>query len=137
MRRRLCLLAAAATLSGSAVVASADVEVPILHAEQRRGTAIVTAAPSVEPTAKTVDGDPSDWTGAAPSFSGFSAYSHGELVYTDYLFDAYGADDGDDAERVGRNDALAAAFPGAYRLEPTDHYDIGGTPAAPRAGLAG
>src|SRR3954451_7706633 len=118
MRRSLCLLAAAATLAGTAVIAQADTEVPILHAENKRGTAIITPAAPVAPMGKTIDGDPSDWTGTAPGFAGFTAYSHGELVHTDYLFDAYGADDGDDVDRVSRNDQLAAAFPGGYRLEP-------------------
>jgi predicted esterase len=136
MRRCLSLLvtatlASAAALTGSAVIANADVEVPVLHAEQRRGTAIVTPAAPVQASGKTADGSPADWTGAAPGFAGFSAYSHGELVYTDYLFDAYGAEDGDDGERVDRNDMLAAAFGGAYRLEPTYQYDIAGELGAP------
>ena len=131
MRRSLCLLAAATTLAGTAVVASADTEVPVLHAEQKRGTGIVTPAPAEHPGDKSVDGSAADWTGTAPGFSGFAAYSRGELVYTDYLFDAYGADDGDDVDRVSRGDQLAAAFPGAYRLEPTYQYDIAGELGAP------
>jgi hypothetical protein len=67
---------------------------------------VLTALPAMAPTPKTVDGSAADWTGEAPGFSGLSSYSAGEYVYADYLFDAFGADDGDDAERVARNDAL-------------------------------
>lgn len=137
--RRTALLAATGLVMAGAVAASADVEPPVLHAEQRRGVAIVAPLPDAEPARKKVDGDAADWVGAAPGYSGFSSYSSGELVYTDYLFDAFGADDGNDAERVERNDALERALPGAYRLEPTYQYDAGGQVGAPtdEVGLAG
>jgi dienelactone hydrolase len=134
-RRTPALLAAAGLLTAGAVTATADPELPVLHAEQRRGVAVLTPVASQEPTAKKVDGSAADWTGEAPGFSGFTAYSRGELVHTDFLFDAFGAEDGDDAERVTRNDALAAAHPGFYRLEPTYQYDIGGELGAPTGDL--
>ncbi|MFP5220303.1 MAG: prolyl oligopeptidase family serine peptidase [Actinomycetes bacterium] len=134
-RRATALLAVGGLLTAGAVAASADPELPVLHAEQRRGVAVVTPLPSERPTPKKVDGDTGDWVGDAPRLSGFSAYSRGELVHTDYLFDAFGADDGDDAERVARNDALAEAHPGFYRLEPTYQYDIGGELGAPTGDL--
>ena len=138
-RPRIALLLAAGLLAGSGAVAVADVEPPILHAAQQRGAAITTPLAPVAPTTKTVDGLTDDWVGEAPGFSGLSSYSAGELVYADYLFDAFGADDGDDAERVARNDALEQAHPGFYRLEPTYQYDIGGQVGAPTGdvGLAG
>ena len=138
-RPRIALLLATGLLATTAVAAAADVEPPILHAEQLRGTAVLTPLPDEAPTAKVVDGRTDDWTGAAPDFSGFSAYSRGELVHTDYLFDSFGADDGDDAERVARNDALEERHPGFYRLEPTYQYDIGGEFGAPtqQLGLGG
>ncbi|HWG93346.1 MAG TPA: prolyl oligopeptidase family serine peptidase [Mycobacteriales bacterium] len=138
-RRPLVLLTACGLLAAGAVTAAADPEPPVLHAEQRRGTAVSVPLPAEAPTRKTVDGDASDWTGDAPLTSGFTAYSRGELVHSDFLFDAFGADDGDDADRVARNDALEEALPGAYRLEPTYQYDIGGELGAPtdELGIAG
>ena len=137
--RRLALLAAAATIAGTAVVANADVEPPVLHAQQKRGTAVLAELPPVAPTAKTVDGQTGDWTGVAPGFSGLTSYSAGEMVYADFMFDAFGAEDGDDAERVARNDALEEAHPGFYRLEPTYQYDPAGELGAPsgEVGLEG
>jgi hypothetical protein len=130
-RPRTALLLATGLIAAGGAVALADVEPPILHAHQKRGTAVVTALPAVAPTPKVVDGQTEDWTGAAPGFSGLATYSHGEYVYPDYLFDAFGADDGDDAERVARNDALEEAHPGFYRLEPTYQYDPAGEVGAP------
>jgi dienelactone hydrolase len=130
-KNRLALLLATGLIGTTAVVASADVEPPVLHAHQKRGTAVISALPPVAPTAKTVDGSAADWTGAAPGFSGLATYSAGEYVYPDYLFDAFGAEDGDDAERVERNDALEEAHPGFYRLEPTYQYDPAGEVGAP------
>ncbi|MEX2290422.1 MAG: prolyl oligopeptidase family serine peptidase [Mycobacteriales bacterium] len=137
--RRLSLLLATGLLAGTGAVAIADVEPPVLHAQQQRGTAVTSPLPAVTPMAKTVDGQTDDWVGEAAGFSGLSAYSAGELVHADYLFDAFGADDGDDTERVARNDALEEAHPGFYRLEPTYQYDIGGQVGAPtdEVGLAG
>jgi dienelactone hydrolase len=138
-RRPLVLLTASALLTAGAVTAVADPEPPVLHAEQRRGTALVAPLPAQAPSKKVVDGSAEDWTGDAPGFSGFTAYSRGELVHTDFLFDAFGAEDGDDAARVARNDALEERLPGAYRLEPTHQYDAGGQVGAPtgQVGLAG
>lgn len=140
MRRpRISLVLATGLLAGTGAVAVADVEPPVLHAQQQRGTAVTTQLPAVAPTVKTVDGSTDDWTGDAPGFSGLSSYSAGELVHADYLFDAFGADDGDDVERVERNDALEEAHPGFYRLEPTHQYDVGGQVGAPtgEVGLGG
>jgi dienelactone hydrolase len=137
--RRIALLTAAGLVAAGAVTASADPELPVLHAEQRRGTAVVTPLPAEAPSKKKVDGDTADWVGAAAGFSGFAVHSRGELVYTDYLFDAFGAEEGDDADRVARNDALAQTLPGAYRLEPTYQYDVGGELGLPtdELGLGG
>ena len=135
MRRLLSLALAAAVTATTATVATADIEPPILHAVQKRGTAIISPLRAVAPTAKVVDGKTRDWTGAAPGFSGLASYSRGELIYDDYLFDAFGAEDGDDAERVARNDALEQAYPGFYRLEPTYQYDPAGEIGAPSGEL--
>jgi cephalosporin-C deacetylase-like acetyl esterase len=55
---------------------------------------------AVADAGKQVDGDSSDWTGEATRLGGTALYSAGEHVYTDFLFDAFGADDGDDARRL-------------------------------------
>jgi len=87
-----------------------------------RGQLEYAEEPSVAPSTKTVDGDISDWMGQSPRIGGSDLFQYGEHIYTDYLFDAYGADDGDDArrlavlalggdvsDRTGRLDALQQA----------------------------
>ena len=73
---------------------------PVLSRPLQRGAVIATAAAPVQPQAKTVDGDPADWLSASSLFGGSQHFAGGEHVYTDYLFDALGADDGDDARRL-------------------------------------
>ena len=67
--------------------------------------------------------------GRGPGFGGTIVRSHGELVYTDHLFDAYGADDGTDAERL-------AARRAARRGDPRD-LPPRGAPAERPAGQFG
>ena len=73
---------------------------PVLSRPLQRGQLIATAVAPVQPQAKTVDGDPSDWLSASSLFGGSQHFAAGEHVYTDYLFDARGADDGDDGRRL-------------------------------------
>src|SRR5688500_20179281 len=129
--RRIALLAAAATLAGTAVAANADVEPPVLHAKQKRGTAVVADVAPIAPTAKVVDGQTADWTGTAPGVSGFTTYNAGAAVYADFPFDALRAQDGDDPARVARNHAREAAHPGVWRREPTHRADPAGAGGAP------
>ena len=102
--------AAALAVPGLAVVPDA---VPdrgaVLSEPLRRGALVVAPAPDRKPSAKTVDGLVTDWVGAASGIGGTSRYDAGEHVYTDFLFDDYGADDGDDAERLAVLGPLAAA----------------------------
>src|SRR3954447_3615025 len=70
-------------------------------------------------SARTSDGDTSDWNGREPGFGGAIAYSRGELVYEDHIFDPYGPDNGQDAQRLSVMDPLTAAVPEAYRLDPS------------------
>ena len=72
-----------------------------------------------------LDGSPADWSGTAAGFAGASLLSRGELVYTDHLFDAYGADDGKDRDRLERLDPLYSNVPESYRLEPLIQYGAG------------
>src|SRR5688500_2637196 len=74
-------------------------ELPVLHEAAVRGEGVAAPLPRKAPTSKTVDGLTADWRGTATGFGGTMTISRGELVYTDHLFDAYGADDGQDAER--------------------------------------
>jgi pimeloyl-ACP methyl ester carboxylesterase len=60
-------------------------------------------------------------------------YSRGELVYRDHIFDAYGADNGQDAQRLSVLDPATAAVPEFYRLDPAYRYAPGefGVPTGP------
>ena len=105
--------------------------VPLLNEQVARGTAVVTAAPAVTPTPKTVDGQIGDWTGAGSGFGGTVVRSAGEVVYQDHLFDAYGADGGDDAERLALVGPLQASVAETYRLEQIIKMDVASTVGLP------
>ena len=112
---------------------------PILGAETKVGSLIVSDAQPVAPMPKTVDGNVSDWTGVPTRLAGTAIYSHGEYVYQDHIDDAWGADDGTDEKRVSQNAPLMAAEPRLYRpLEafPQAAGDQFGTPTPPGALLA-
>jgi S-formylglutathione hydrolase FrmB len=113
-----CLAASLLALLALAPAAAAqDVTFPIVGTETPRGSGTLTALDPVAPTAKTLDGRVDDWTGTGPGFAGTVVRSHGELVYTDHLFDAYGADDGRDAERLEALGPVSEAVPETYRIE--------------------
>jgi hypothetical protein len=97
--------------------AAQDATLPIAGTETPRGTGTRTALDPVAPAAKTLDGHVGDWAGEGPGFAGTIVRSHGELIYTDHLFDAYGADDGRDAERLRTLGPTQEAVPETYRLE--------------------
>jgi dienelactone hydrolase len=101
-------------------------ELPVLHEAAARGEGIVTPLAPSAPSAKTVDGLIDDWQGTPTGFGGTTTLSGGELIYTDHLFDAYGADDGRDAERLARFEALSGPVPETYRLEPVFTSDLAG-----------
>lgn len=130
MNRRLLTISLVAALAGAAPVAVADEpvppEAPVLHAELERGSLVIDGTTIGATTPKVVDGDVSDWTGTASGYGGTTVRSNGELIYTDHLFDAYGADDGGDAERLATLDPLADAVPDTYRLDPLYQADPGG-----------
>lgn len=92
-------------------------EVPVLSTELQAGTGEVEDQPRVGSVEKTADGDPSDWIGTPTGFGGTAVFSAGEYVYQDHLFDARGADNGTDAERLASLDPLADAEPRTYRIE--------------------
>lgn len=112
----VCILGVPA--ANAALVPEPTPEVPVLSAELGRGTGVHVGTPSVPPGSKVVDGEPADWVGEPTGFGGTAVYSAGEYVYQDHLFDARGADDGTDAERIATYDALTATEERTYRVEP-------------------
>lgn len=59
------------------------------------------------PSNKIIDGNPSDWVGRPSRIGGSTQSDAGELIHSDFLFDAYGADDGTDAQRLAFINPLA------------------------------
>ncbi len=106
-------------------------ELPVLHPATQPGTSSTPTAGTFTPGTHTVDGLTDDWHGTGTSFGGTIVRSAGELVYTDHLFDAYGADDGTDADRLGKLEPLNEAVPETYRLEPIFTSDIVGELGGP------
>src|SRR3712207_5636647 len=115
----------------SAVAAAPSSAAPILGTETLRGTGTLVALPAQSPTVKTVDGLIADWTGTGAGYGGVTLRSAGELIYTDHLFDAWGADDGGDAERLARMEPVRDALPETYRLEAIMRNDPAGQVGAP------
>lgn len=110
----LVMLLAPATASAA--------NIPVLTPEIPAGGGTTTPlAPATDP-ARTVDGNVSDWTGRLPGFGGAMFYSRGELVYEDHIFDAYGPDNGYDAQRLAIEDPAEAAVPETYRIDPALQY---------------
>ena len=99
---------------------------PVLSTEVPAGTANVASLDSVAPSAKTIDGSIADWRGRAPGFGGALFYSRGELLYQDHLFDAWGPDDGRDAQRLAVQDPLLEALPDTYRIDPALQANLPG-----------
>ena len=113
-------------------------EAPLLHRETARGTQRRADAGVREVTKKSVDGQITDWKGPATGFAGGLRFACGELIYTDFVFDAYGADDGGDAARLQVLDPLNQGVPETYRVDPIFQVDAPGelgvpTPAQAKA----
>lgn len=90
---------------------------PVLSAGVLRGALVVAEVESREPSKKLVDGKIGDWIGAASHFGGSARWDAGEYIYSDYLFDSYGADDGVDQRRDALLDPLAEFEPRTVRLD--------------------
>ncbi len=124
MRLR-AVLALAVLLALAAVPALAEpnlpppgVSLPVLRSEIPRAPAPPVAVAPRQDGPRTVDGDPSDWTGDLPGFGGATQYySAGELVYQDHLFDSTGADEGQDDQRAGILDQSTSLLPELYRVD--------------------
>jgi len=114
-----CALAA---LSFASAQAASPVDLPVLGPEVPAGGGTTVGLPKAFDPPRQVDGDLSDWQGRTAGFGGATVLSHGELVYQDHIFDAYGADDGRDAQRLRIQDPLKALVPETYRIDPTLQY---------------
>src|SRR3954464_5273117 len=115
MRRSPILLALILALLAPA---TASAGLPVLRTEVPAGGGTTVALGAASDGARRVDGRTGDWGGGLPGFGGATIYSHGELVYQDHIFDAYGADNGQDAERLAVQDPLEQAVPESYRVDP-------------------
>jgi poly(3-hydroxybutyrate) depolymerase len=120
------LLLAVAALWPSAAIAQA----PVVGREIARGDVTIRA---VAPDAKSgalvrrADGDLRDWRGESSGYAGTTHYSHGEYVYEDHLWDAFGAMGDDGSARAAALDALASGDPELYRAEAAALYLPTGT----------
>src|SRR3954465_1085075 len=84
---------------------------PVFRTEVPAGGGATQVLRNQPEAARTIDGDTADWNGRLPGFGGAIAYSRGELVYQDHIFDPYGPDNGQDAQRLSLLDPLPAARP--------------------------
>ena len=125
------LVAGTGTAVANRTIPEPAPELPVLHGETARGSLVYTGATRVPRTDKVVDGFIADWTGTPSRLGGTSVRSAGELIYSDYLFDAYGADDGGDAERLSTLDPLNEGVPETYRLDPIFQLDLAGEVGLP------
>src|SRR5947208_14222171 len=89
--------------------AAGATNIPVLTADIPAGGGALTPLAAAHDPERTVDGRFADWTGRLPGFGGALAYSRGELVYEDHIFDAYGADNGQDAQRLAVEQPLQNA----------------------------
>ncbi len=90
---------------------------PVLSEPIRRGELLLTDAAPIAPSVKTVDGDAGDWLGRPTRVGGTTRYDAGELLYSDFLFDAHGADDGADRARLQQFAELFYAESRAERID--------------------
>jgi hypothetical protein len=116
------LLAVLLLLALAVPAAASAATPPVLRTEVPAGSGTTVALPARADGPRRVDGRSADWGGTTPGFGGATAYSHGELVYQDHVFDAYGADNGQDAQRMAVEDPLQDALPETYRIDPALQY---------------
>ena len=113
----LLALAAAAVPAGAEPNLPAGATLPVLRSQIPAGGGQTVTLADSHDGVRQVDGDTSDWGGSLPGFGGASMYSHGELVYQDHLFDADGADDGQDTQRLAIYDQTNSFAPELYRVD--------------------
>jgi hypothetical protein len=128
--------AAAVLLCLPALAAALPVEgftLPVFRTQvPAGGGTLVNLRPAHDPPRR-VDGNLGDWRGILPGFGGAQMYSHGELVYEDHIFDAYGPASSYEAARMSVMDPAISAVPEFYRLDPAYQYLPGefGIPTGP------
>jgi dienelactone hydrolase len=107
--------------------------VPVLGAEVPAGTGTIVATREQRAPEHRIDGRTRDWTGRLPPYAGARSYVNGTLAYRDHIADAYGADNGQDAARLGVLDPAAEELPELFRLDPAYQYvpDEFGVPTGP------
>ncbi len=86
-------------------------------AVQSVAAAPASAPPSAVAARRVDDASIADWVGASPMLGGLALYDRGEHIYRDFLYDAWGADDGSDAQRYAINEGLQQAVTRAERLD--------------------
>src|SRR5437764_2155568 len=130
MRRSFAASFAVLALTPAAAGAA---NIPVLTPQVAAGGGTTLPLRPAHDPARSVDGNPADWQGRLPGFGGAVFYSRGELVYEDHIFDAYGADNGQDAQRLAVQDPLEQAVPETYRIDPALQYLPGefGIPTGP------
>ncbi|MDT7797294.1 MAG: hypothetical protein QOI78_727 [Actinomycetota bacterium] len=133
--RPALLLAVPAFLAFATSAVAIPVTPPVARPEIAAGTGTVIGVAAASDGPRTVDGHHGDWGGEPPRFGGALLYSHGELVYEDHLFDAYGADSGQDEQRMAVEDPAERIAPETYRVDPALQYvpEEFGVPTGPLA----
>lgn len=91
--------------------------VPVLSRPVPRGDLAYTEAAAATPSTKTADGELDDWMAQGTRIGGTDVYEFGEHVYSDFLFDSFGADDGDDARRWATLALLGEASSRTERID--------------------
>lgn len=128
---RAVALSLIVALAATPAWAGSETDLPVMGADVPRGTGEAVPADPIAPAAKVVDGQTADWVGTPTMYGGTAAYSAGELIYQDHIFDAYGADDGRDAERMSILDPVREEIPETYRLDALMQADVPGQLGAP------
>ncbi len=117
-----CLLLTAAgplpvDLGGAVIPEAVPDRLPALSNPIPRGEVVLAEPTTRRPTAKSADGDLSDWVGEASHVGGATVWDAGEHIYSDFLFDAHGADDGRDRDRLDRFAGALYTEQRAWRLD--------------------
>jgi len=120
--------------AGSGFVASASAEcgalnniqppaagpdrLPAMSEVQRRGGLALIRESAVPPAQHSArDASIEDWQGRPARLGGLATYDRGEHIYSDFLYDAWGADDGADVQRYGINEGLQQAYSRVERID--------------------
>jgi hypothetical protein len=119
--------------TGAAALPVQGFTLPVFRVQVPAGGGTLVTLRAAHDPPRRVDGNVSDWQGALPGFGGAEMYSHGELVYEDHIFDAYGPASSYEADRMAVMNPLTQTVPDFYRLDPAYQYLPGefGVPTGP------